>query len=291
MAILICIISGIFWSLFDVSRKLTLEKISSISLLIIFSIAQILIFFIWVIVDGFRINIISYLIPGVCLIIISIISALLFLESIKKSELSLTIPLLSFTPLFSALLSSFMLKENLVVTQYFGIVFIVFGATILYSKKISLTGIYDSIFSIFKNKSAKYMLCVSFLWSLTPIIDKICFKFSSINFHGLVQAIGIFLVLFCFYKNSIQKDFQIIKKNKLLILITVVIGTTATILQFLAIKLTYVSIMESIKRSFGQILSVVFGSIFFKESISTQKILGIFVIITGVLSLLMYSEK
>ena len=289
MAIFICIISGIFWSLFDVSRKLTLEKISSISLLIIFSIAQIIIFFIWVILDGFRINIISYLIPGLCLIIISIISALLFLESIKKSELSLTIPLLSFTPLFSALLSSFMLKENLVMTQYFGIVFIVFGATILYSKKISLTGVYDSIFSILNNKSAKYMLYVSFLWSLTPIIDKICFKFSSMNFHGLVQAIGIFLILFCFYKNSIQKDFQIIKKNKLLILITVLIGTTATILQFLAIKLTYVSIMESVKRSFGQILSVVFGSIFFRESISTQKILGIFVIITGVLSLLIYS--
>ena len=289
MAIFICIISGIFWSLFDVSRKLTLEKISSISLLIIFSITQILIFFIWVILDGFRINIISYLIPGVCLIIISIISALLFLESIKKSELSLTIPLLSFTPLFSALLSSLMLKENLVITQYFGIVFIVFGATILYSKKISLTGVFDSIFSILNNKSAKYMLCVSFLWSLTPIIDKICFKFSSMNFHGLIQAIGIFLVLFCFYKNSIQNDFQVIKKNKLLILITVVIGTTATILQFLAIKLTYVSIMESIKRSFGQILSVVFGSIFFRESISTQKILGIFIIITGVLSLLIYS--
>ena len=289
MAIFICIISGIFWSLFDVSRKLTLQKISSISLLIIFSITQILVFFIWVILDGFRINIIPYLIPGVCLIIISIISAILFLESIKKSELSLTIPLLSFTPLFSALLSSLMLKENLVITQYFGIVFIVFGATILYSKKISLTGVFDSIFSILNNKSAKYMLCVSFLWSLTPIIDKICFKFSSMNFHGLIQAIGIFLVLFCFYQNSIQKDFQVIKKNKLLILITVVIGTTATILQFLAIKLTYVSIMESIKRSFGQILSVVFGSIFFKESISTQKILGIFIIITGVLSLLIYS--
>ncbi len=273
MAIFICIISGIFWSLFDVSRKLTLGKISSISLLIIFSIAQILIFFIWVILDGFKIDIFSYFIPGVSLIIISTISALLFLESIKKSELSLTIPLLSFTPLFSALLSSFMLKENLVITQYFGIIFIFFGAIILYSKKISLTEIYNSIFSILKNKSAKYMLCVSFLWSLTPIIDKICFKFSSINLHGLIQAIGIFLILFCFYKHSIQKDFSTIKANKLLILITVLIGTIATVLQFFAIKLTFVSIMESIKRSFGQILSIVFGSIFFKESISHQKFL------------------
>tara|TARA_B100000989_G_scaffold26379_1_gene17047 strand:+ start:939 stop:1808 length:870 start_codon:yes stop_codon:yes gene_type:complete len=289
MAIFICIISGIFWSLFDVSRKLTLGKISSISLLIIFSIAQILIFFIWVILDGFKIDIFSYFIPGVSLIIISTISALLFLESIKKSELSLTIPLLSFTPLFSALLSSFMLKENLVITQYFGIIFIFFGAIILYSKKISLTEIYNSIFSILKNKSAKYMLCVSFLWSLTPIIDKICFKFSSINLHGLIQAIGIFLILFCFYKHSIQKDFSTIKANKLLILITVLIGTIATVLQFFAIKLTFVSIMESIKRSFGQILSIVFGSIFFKESISHQKILGIFIIITGVLNLLLYS--
>ena len=39
MAIVICMISGIFWAFFDLSRKITLKKISPFTLLIIFSFA------------------------------------------------------------------------------------------------------------------------------------------------------------------------------------------------------------------------------------------------------------
>ena len=53
------------------------------------------------------------------------------------------------------------------------------------------------------------------------------------------------------------------KKNWKLILLTVLIGTTATILQFYAILSNYVPIMESIKRSIGQLSSVFLGKIFF----------------------------
>ena len=42
------------------------------------------------------------------------------------------------------------------------------------------------------------MILVSFCWSLTPILDKICLKHSSMNMHGLVQAIFTFGILFFF---------------------------------------------------------------------------------------------
>ena len=96
MSILICIISAFFWAAFDLTRKLSLEKINSINLLLIFTLAQTLIFGGWVVYENPFINIKSYIIPGLTLILISLFSALLFLKAIKQSDLSLTIPLLSF---------------------------------------------------------------------------------------------------------------------------------------------------------------------------------------------------
>ena len=72
------------------------------------------------------------------------------------------------------------------------------------------------------------------------------------------------------------------KKNWKLILLTVLIGTTATILQFYAILSNYVPIMESIKRSIGQLSSVFLGKIFFNEKITKPKILGVIFLSIGV---------
>ena len=77
-----------------------------------------------------------------------------------------------------------------------------------------------------------------------------------------------------------------ISKNYKLIGITVIIGVTATVLQFYAITLTFVSIMESIKRSIGQILSIVFGKFFFNESITLNKIFGVIILSYGVFCIL-----
>ena len=107
MSILICIISAFFWAAFDLTRKLSLKKISSLNLLLMFTLTQFLIFFTWLFYDDFSINLIPYLIPGLILIVIGLFSALLFLKAIKQSDLSLTIPLLSLSPMFSSLFSFF----------------------------------------------------------------------------------------------------------------------------------------------------------------------------------------
>ena len=137
MPILICIISAFFWAAFDLTRKLTLEKISSVNLLLIFTLAQFVIFFTWLFYEDFSINLVSYLLPGIVLIVIGLLSALLFLKAIKQSDLSLTIPLLSLSPMFSSLFSFFFLNEKLSNIQYLGVFLVIFGTLILYSKKIT----------------------------------------------------------------------------------------------------------------------------------------------------------
>tara|TARA_Y100001960_G_C14668017_1_gene824380 strand:- start:673 stop:1107 length:435 start_codon:yes stop_codon:yes gene_type:complete len=140
-----------------------------------------------------------------------------------------------------------------------------------------------SIKTIRNNLSARLMFIVAIAWSITPVLDKICLKHSSINMHGLVQSIGMIFFLVILSKNQIIKFKEIKKKTIALVTLTVIIGTIATILQFYAILLNYVPIMEAVKRSIGQFCAILFGNIFFKEKITSQRILGIILLSFGVL--------
>ena len=282
MPIFICIISAFFWATFDLTRKLTLEKISPVNLLLVFTLTQLIIFFIWLFYEDFSIILTPYLLPGIVLIIMGLLSALLFLKAIRQSELSLTIPLLSLSPMFSSLFSFFFLNEKLLNIQYLGIFLIILGTLILYSKKLTLNEILKSFKIILTNHSAKLMILVSIMWSLTPVLDKLCLKNSSINIHGVIQSSGMIILLIFLSKKKGRYETVNMKKNWKLILLTVLIGTTATILQFYAILSNYVPIMESIKRSIGQLSSVFLGKIFFNEKITKPKILGVIFLSIGV---------
>ena len=71
-------------------------------------------------------------------------------------------------------------------------------------------------------------------------------------------------------------------RSSSLIIITLLIGTTATILQFYSILENYVPIMESIKRTIGQVCAVIFGYIIFKEKITIQKVVGVLILSIGI---------
>ena len=281
MSILICIISAFFWAAFDLTRKLSLQKINSVNLLLIFTLAQTLIFGSWVFYEDPFLNLKSYIFPGLILILISLFSALLFLKAIKQSDLSLTIPLLSLSPLFSSFFSFFFLNEKLSYFEYIGVFLIIFGTLVLYSKKITLREILKSFKVLTINNSAKLMIVVSLIWSLTPVLDKLCLEHSSINIHGLIQSFGLMILLIFLLKKE-KYEFLSLKRNWRLILITILTGIIATVLQFYAILFNYVPIMETIKRSIGQLSSVLFGKLFFKEEITKPKILGVLILSVGV---------
>ncbi|MAI59783.1 MAG: hypothetical protein CMM92_02040 [Rickettsiales bacterium] len=285
MSIFICIISAFFWAAFDLTRKLSLQKINSVNLLLIFTLAQTFIFGGWVFYENPFLNLKSYIFPGIILILISLFSALLFLKAIKQSDLSLTIPLLSLSPLFSSFFSFFFLNEKLSYFQYIGVFLIIFGTLVLYSRKITIGEILKSFKILVINNSARLMIVVSLIWSLTPVLDKLCLEHSSINIHGLIQSFGLVILLIFLLKKE-KIEFFNLKKNWGLILITILTGIIATVLQFYSILLNYVPIMEAIKRSIGQLSSVFFGKLFFKEKITKPKLLGVLILSFGVFYIL-----
>ena len=172
--------------------------------------------------------------------------------------------------------------EQLSYIQYLGVFSIILGTLILYSKKLTLNEFLKSFTIILKNNSAKLMIIVSIIWSLTPVLDKLCLKNSSINIHGLIQSLGMVVLLIFLVKKNSKAKIWVTKKNWQIVFLTVSIGTAATILQFYAILSNYVPIMESIKRSIGQLSSVFLGKIFFNEKVTSPKILGVIILSIGV---------
>ena len=281
MGLLICILNGLFWAFFDITRKLSLKYLHPKILLSFFMIVQVIIFFVWTLYEKNFYFSYNYVLPGIILIFISVISAIFFLKSILHSDLSLTIPLLSLTPIFSSLFSLLFLNEKLLLTQYFGILSIVLGTLTLYTKELTLNSFFRSFMIIKENKGAKLMVIVSIFWSVTPVIDKICLKYTPINYHGLIQSLGMLLAIITISVKEI-KTLNFPLKSTGLIIITLLIGTTATILQFYSILENYVPIMESIKRTIGQVCALIFGYIIFKERITIQKVVGVLILSIGI---------
>ena len=232
MTIFICIVSAFFWAGFDITRKLSLKKISSTTLLFLFSLGQLLIFLMWIYFESFSINIKPYLLPAIVLIFIGVSSALLFLKAINQSELSLTIPLLSLSPMFSSLFSFIFIDEVLLKTQYLGIFAIVLGTLILYSKDLTAKDFLNSWKVIIKNKSARIMIGVSLMWSITPVLDKICLKYSSINIHGFIQSVGIIIFLLFLLIKTTKKEIIKIEIICKIFLLTFFVGLIVKIFNF-----------------------------------------------------------
>ena len=215
----------------------------------------------------------------VLLIILTITSAYCFLKLLSLNELSLIIPILSFTPAINLLLSKYLINETLSVTNLSGIFLICIGGLVLYTNNTKLKSFINFKFFI-TNKIFYGSIFVAFTWSLIPILDKICIKQIGIQNHGVLQSFGCALLIFIFSYKNILKNLRYLKNKK--IIFTAVIGSLATILQYFAVTLAYVAIMEAIKRGIGHLFSIIFGKVYFGETITKSKILAASLMIPGV---------
>ena len=137
MGILLAILTATLWALFDVIRKKSLLFLTEVKVLLWIVVSQFIFFLIFLYFSEFDIALNDYFLYAFFLIVLNLVSLYLFLSVLKTGELSTYIPLLSFTPLFSAVYANIILGESLNYLQYAGIFFIIMGAYLLYLNKFS----------------------------------------------------------------------------------------------------------------------------------------------------------
>ncbi len=282
MALFTALIIGIFWAIFDFLRKKALNHFNEYEVLFVVIISQLILFSITLTFSGFTLILEKYYLYYIPLITLGLLAFFLFLKALKNSEISLTIPLLSFTPLFSAVYAFFLLDEKLSYYNYIGIFIVILGSFILYSRSLTLKDLCASPKALYDNYYAKLMLVVALIWSLTPVLDKKCLEYTDIYLHGFMQSIGWLIIIPFILKNKKIKVIKYIKKNdKLLIISIAIVGSVVSLTQLIALSYNMVPILESFKRSIGVILSLVFGYFFLKEEINLRKVLSVIIICIG----------
>jgi len=111
----------------------------------------------------------------------NILTNLLYMRAIKTSDLSVTIPMITFTPLFMLITSPIILGEFPNTYGLMGIVLIVAGSYILHFREKS-KGYLAPFRAMVREKGPRLMLLVAFIWSITANFDKIGIQNSSVFF-------------------------------------------------------------------------------------------------------------
>ena len=213
--------------------------------------------------------------------ILNLITTVLYMKAIKASDLSVTVPMVTFTPLFLLLTSPVIVGEFPPLIGILGILLIVLGSYLLHLKK-KQKGILAPFKAIITEKGPRLMLVVAFIWSITSNIDKVGIQNSSVVLWAV--AIHIFIIIAMVplvWLTSRTSMHQLVKYRNVLVSLGL-INALKYFFQLAALQFTLVAYVISIKRT-SAILCVIFGALIFKEKGLKERLTGSVIMVLGVL--------
>lgn len=211
--------------------------------------------------------------------ILNVIGLVLLMKALKIGELSLTMPFLSFTPIFLLLTSNLMLGELPGPTGIYGIILIVSGTYVLEIKKDA--GISGPFRAFLKNRGGQLVLLVAFIYAISSNLDKIVVQNSNpITRNIIVLSLMALMLLPLIWYKSNQRLIEIKSKYKLLLMAGFFAALTL-IFQMTALTLNMVPYIISLKRT-SALFSIILGFIAFKERNIKPKLIGAALMVAGV---------
>jgi drug/metabolite transporter (DMT)-like permease len=236
---------------------------------------------------------------------INILGTTLAFRALKSTDLSLAVPMLSFTPLFLLVTAALMLGEVPSVIGITGILVIVAGSYIL-NTAAEHTSILDPFRAMIAHPGILSMLVVSFLYAIAIGFDKMVVLNSDTVFgSGIVFLIlgTAFLVIFLVKRalalcpapspagrESVAAPALPVLHLRDLIVAGVVIGTLLSV-EAVAINTAYldqiVPYVSAIKRT-SILLTVIYGTLVFREEEHLRRIAGAALMVLGVVLILLF---
>ena len=231
----------------------------------------------------------GYWVPGLADIAAGIGANLLYLLALRRSPLSLMIPLLALIPGVTLILSGVLLGEWPTVRQSTGIAIVVTGLFTLYSAaepgtahRGVLAPLAAALHNLRRERGAPFMAGVVVLWSTTPALDKLCIAQSSVGLHGLIQvaAISALIALWMLARGGVAA-FRVNEKARRPLVVAGILGGAGYVLQLAAYQLMLVAASELIRRVSGMLGALVVGRLALSEPLSMPKVAGVVIIAVG----------
>jgi len=283
-ALLLIIGATLSWSGLDTLRKLLATRIKPIPLVILLTLFQIPIFLAWVIFEGnFSSFSWSYFRYGLIAVVINILANLMFVNAVRVSPFSLTIPFLSLTPIFATIWAIPILGEMPTLLQSIGILIAVFGAfnlNVARGEGLNLKAMWRAFLN---ERGSVLMTGVAILWSLNSSVDKLSVTHASVAIHALVQCAGIALgLLTVSAANGHLHELSNTRPHLKLLFGAVAFCALGLSFEFSAIQLAPIRMVAIIKRVVELNMAITIGRVIFKEQITRRKLLAIAMMAIGI---------
>jgi drug/metabolite transporter (DMT)-like permease len=272
-------ISSLGWAALDALRKALASRVRPVPLVALLALGQLPLFLVWIAVSGEARLDPGYLVPGASTVALNVGANVLFIRAVQVSPLSATIPFLSFTPVFSALLSAAVLGERPPADDAAGIALVVLGALLVNLRWDGST----PTAALAREPGSLMMTGVALLWSLTAVLDKWALSLASLPVHAGIQCGGVALVLLVSLgARSDLGDLRAVVAVKGPYALALLVAGVGLGLQFVALRLTLVAIVEALKRSIGMMFAVAVGRLAFGEPLTPGKLAGVGLMTGGV---------
>ncbi|MGB5697309.1 MAG: DMT family transporter [Polyangiales bacterium] len=276
--------AALCWAGLDVVRKALSGRAAPTALAVCLLVGQLPFLGAWAAVDQTWVTDSGYWPPAVASMAMNALANVLFMRSVQLSPMSRTVPFLSLTPVFSALVAIPLLGEVPRPMHWVGISLVVLGALVLNSD------LSDSWWrSVLHEKGAPYMIAVAVLWASSTALDKRALPHASPASHAFLLSAGggLILVSWVLSRGTQAELRQVLRAPKGLLAGLIGFAVAALALQMLALQWLWVAVLETLKRAFGVLGSVALGRVFFLEPITGRKVgaAALMVIGTAVLAL------
>ncbi len=283
MAVVLVTGVALAFSGLDVTRKLLAERVSPLPLMVLLSLGSLPIFLIWAAREGDWSASGAYVLPGVASVLLNIGANLAFLQAVRVSPLSLTIPYLSLTPVFATLLSIPILGERPSWVQLAGIVLVVAGAFWLQAPSGERTSLSSVWKALSQERGSLLMILTALFWSLAAPLDKLAINASSPLFHAVVLTggLGVLGIAIMGIRSELG-ELRVERPAYRLVALSIVLTAVGLILNLFALQIVWVGFVETLKRALGATLALVWGRFLFSESLTLNKIVAVTLMGAGV---------
>ncbi len=193
---------------------------------------------------------------------LEILAMLLYMQAIRDSPLSLTLPYLAFTPVFTAMAGYLLLGERVSAQGLLGIVLVVSGAYLLNLEAAETPGrvrLSKPLRAIVNERGSRLMLAVALIYGLTSVIGKIELQYASSWSFAAVYFVllGLLSLILFAFSSSRPRVLHVLGRKPAIHLLIGGLFTAMIVTHFMALERVATAYMISVKR-----ISILFGMIY-----------------------------
>ena len=195
------------------------------------------------------------------------LATLLYVRALRLSPLSLTLPLLSLTPVFSLLTALLLLGEVPGRSGLAGVAMVAAGGYLLQASE-RRHGPLAPLRAVLREPGSRLMMGVAFIYSLTSALGKVAALHSEPQFFGALYSLVMSLTLW-----PLARGRPLPRERRGELVLLGALHALMVLLHWRAICLTQVSYMIALKRT-SLLFGTLYGGLLFGEEHLGERLAG-----------------